>query len=203
MNWDEKIADGLAEEGIVVVDEFLSMPEVREILSLPLFREPENHMRYAGIGHGMERQVNEAIRGDMIKWLDRRTAPPPVAAYLSRIESLIQYLNRNLFLSLKDYEIHATAYPPGTFYKRHLDQFKRDDHRKLSVICYLNPDWQSQWGGQLRIFGAGEPRDIIPIAGRLVCFRSDQIEHEVLPATALRRSLTGWLLDQLSDLRKL
>jgi SM-20-related protein len=36
-----------------------------------------------------------------------------------------------------------------------------------------------------------------------VCFRSDQIEHEVLPATRERLSLTGWMLDQLSNLRHL
>jgi SM-20-related protein len=47
------------------------------------------------------------------------------------------------------------------------------------------------------------PVDILPLAGRLVCFRSDQIEHEVLPATRERLSLTGWLLDQHSDLRHL
>jgi len=91
----------------------------------------------------------------------------------------------------------------GTFYKRHLDQFKKDDHRKLSVICYLNKNWKASEGGQLRIYVSGAELDILPVAGRFVCFRSDQLEHEVLPATRERWSLTGWILDQHADLRHL
>ncbi|MDQ2656958.1 MAG: 2OG-Fe(II) oxygenase, partial [Bacteroidota bacterium] len=49
----------------------------------------------------------------------------------------------------------------------------------------------------------GPPLDILPVLGRMVCFRSDQLEHEVLPATRPRLSLTGWLLDQYADLRNL
>jgi SM-20-related protein len=35
-------------------------------------------------------------------------------------------------------------------------------------------------------------RDVLPVAGTLVCFLSDRFEHEVLPATRERLSLTGW-----------
>jgi SM-20-related protein len=44
-------------------------------------------------------------------------------------------------------------------------------------------------------------KDFLPMAGRLVIFRSDEIEHEVLPATRERLSITGWILDQLVDLK--
>jgi SM-20-related protein len=116
---------------------------------------------------------------------------------------MVQYINQTLFLSLKDYEVHMTIYPTGSFYKRHLDQFKKDDHRKLSIICYLNTDWKETEGGQLRMHLSKETKDVFPLAGRLVCFRSDQIEHEVLPATRERLSLTGWMLDQLVELKHL
>jgi SM-20-related protein len=106
-------------------------------------------------------------------------------------------------LSLKDVEVHMTVYPAGSFYKRHLDQFKQDDHRKLSVICYLNNDWKEEHGGQLRMYLNDRSIDVLPTAGRLVIFRSDQIEHEVLPATRPRLSITGWVLDQLVDLKNL
>src|SRR5690606_19417075 len=105
--------------------------------------------------------------------------------------------NQSLFLSLKDYEVHMTVYPPGAFYKRHLDQFSREDHRKLSVICYLNHDWLPDYGGQLRMWLSDKAIDVLPVSGRLVCFRSDLIEHEVLPATLPRLSITGWILDHL------
>jgi Predicted proline hydroxylase len=197
------IADGLAENGYAVCDQFLSQNEVDAIVGLEHFQEGINSFQKAGIGKKQGLQINEAIRGDYIQWVDKASAPPPVAVYLNRIGELVSYLNQELFLSLKDYEIHMTVYPTGSFYKRHLDQFRADDHRKLSAICYLNRNWTDDDGGQLRMYLPEGNKDFLPLAGRLVCFRSDQIEHEVLPAKKERLSLTGWILDQYSDLRHL
>ena len=197
----ESIADGLAEHGYAVVDQFLTQDEVNAILAAESFKAENNDFRKAGIGKNEAHQINEAIRGDYIRWLDHRTAPPAVRLYLDRLRELMLHLNRSLYLSLKDFEVHMTVYPSGSFYKRHLDQFKKEDHRRLSVICYLNADWKEQHGGQLRMHFDGDKVDILPLAGRLVCFRSEMIEHEVLPATRERLSLTGWLLDHLVELR--
>lgn len=191
------IADGLAEHGFAVVDNFLTSSEVDKIVSLDEFKNSAAQFKKAGIGKDKNTQINEAVRGDYIQWLDRHTAPAPAKIYLNRLDELIQFLNQSLFLSLKDYEVHLTTYPVGSFYKRHLDQFKADDHRKLSVICYLNHAWTSEQGGQLRMYLPDGPKDILPLAGRLVCFRSDKIEHEVLPATRERQSITGWMIDRL------
>ncbi len=199
----DAIADELAERGYALADQFLSQSEVRAILSLDEFRGASEQLRKAAIGKHEGRQVNEAIRGDYIRWVDKTNPPPAISLYLNRVEGLMHYLNQTLFLSLKDYEVHITVYPIGTFYKRHLDQFKKDDHRRLSLICYLNEDWRKEHGGELRIYPPGAPLDILPVMGRMVCFRSDQLEHEVLPATRPRYSLTGWLLDQYVDLRNL
>ncbi|MCA6445333.1 MAG: 2OG-Fe(II) oxygenase, partial [Bacteroidetes bacterium] len=151
----------------------------------------------AGIGKNQDKQINEAIRGDYIQWIDPNNAEPPLLTYLGKLKQMIAFVNQSLFLSLKDCEVHQTIYPIGSFYKRHLDQFKKDDHRKLSVICYLNKDWKEADGGQLRMFIGHESKDVLPVAGRLVCFRSDLLEHEVLPATRERLSLTGWLIDKI------
>jgi SM-20-related protein len=191
------IADGLAENGFSVVDDFLSGEEVNGILSLDEFKNNTKQFKKAGIGKRQDAQINETVRGDYIQWLDKTTAPAATQIYLDRLDNLIQFLNQSLFLSLKDYEVHMTAYPIGSFYKRHLDQFKADDHRKLSVICYLNNNWTDEDGGQLRMYLPGQSLDVLPVAGRLVCFRSDQIEHEVLPATRERLSITGWMVDRL------
>jgi len=199
----DAIADGLATNGYSVADDFLSSPEVNAILALDEFKNGASHFKKAGIGKKQDLQINEAIRGDHIQWLDKNSAPGAARAYLNRLGELIQYLNQSLFLSLKDYEVHMTVYPAGTFYKRHLDQFKSDDHRKLSVICYLNNNWKEENGGQLRMYLPEQSLDVLPLAGRLVCFRSDEIEHEVLPANRERLSLTGWILDQFAELRHL
>lgn len=191
------VADGLADKSYAIIDNFLTTAEVDQILTLPHFNQHEQLFKKAGIGKNADLQINEAIRGDYILWLDKNTAPPAALVYLNRLNELVQHLNRSLFLSMKDYEVHMTVYPAGTYYKRHLDQFKKDDHRKLSVICYLNKNWKEEEGGQLRIYTDNESLDVLPVAGRLVCFRSDVLEHEVLPATRQRLSLTGWVLDQV------
>lgn len=194
----ETIADGLADKGYAVFDNFLSPPTIQDVLSLDLFREEQ--LKKAGIGKE-NKQINEGIRGDFIKWIDKMDTPEPIKAYTNKLDALYVFLNQSLYLSLKDYEVHLAMYPAGSFYKRHLDQFKDDDHRKLSIILYLNPDWHELHGGQLRMYLEKETIDLLPLAGRLVCFRSDLIEHEVLPATRTRMSITGWMLDQLADLR--
>jgi len=199
----DSIVDSLADNGFAIEDQFLSQKEVADILSTDGFKRGIEHFRKAGIGKNHEQQINEAIRGDYIHWLDKNNSEPSVKIYLDRLVALVQYFNRTLFLSLKDYEVHMTIYPVGSYYKRHLDQFKRDDHRKLSVICYLNQNWTEDQGGQLRMYLPEGPLDVLPTAGKLVCFRSDQIEHEVLPATRERLSITGWMLDQLAELRHL
>lgn len=199
----ESIADGLAEQGYAVVDQFLSQEELTAIRKSERFTQDVASFHKAGIGKQNDKQINEAVRGDFIQWIDRETAHPSIKVYLDRLQELITFVNQSLYLSLKDYEVHMTIYPIGSFYKRHLDQFKRDDHRRLSVICYLNDDWKESHGGQLRMHLDNGHLDVLPTGGRLVCFRSDQIEHEVLPATRERLSLTGWILDQYVGLRHL
>ena len=192
----EQIANGLAEKGYAIVDHFLTHREVTNILQTDEFKSPKLHFKKAGIGKQHDKQINEGIRGDFIQWIDPVVASPAIALYLNRLRELIRYANQSLFLSLKEAEVHLTVYPVGTFYKRHLDQFKSDDHRKLSVICYLNREWEEPHGGQLRMYSEDGILDVLPLSGRLVCFRSDQIEHEVLPASRERLSLTGWMVDR-------
>lgn len=200
INHFETIANQLAEDGFSVTDNFLTSEEVRNITGLDVFKD--GSLRRAGIGN-KNKQLNEAIRGDSISWIDFSAAPPSLKIYLNRLGNLRLYLNEALYLSLKDMEAHFASYPSGSFYKRHLDQFKSDDHRKLSVLLYLNEDWQPEQGGELRMYLNSTQKDFLPLGGRLICFRSDMMEHEVLPATRERLSITGWMLDQFSDLRHL
>jgi SM-20-related protein len=197
----DAIADGLADQGYAMVDQFLSQSEVDAILLEEEFISGVSHFKKAGIGDSRSLKIQETIRGDYIKWLDKESSPDSIKIYLHRLQALTHHLNQALFLSLKDIEVHLAMYPVGTFYKRHLDQFKKNDHRRLSVVCYLNRNWTDQAGGQLRMYVNDQIIDVLPTAGKLICFRSDLIEHEVLPATRDRFSITGWMLDQLVDLK--
>jgi SM-20-related protein len=193
----EQIADGLAEKSHAVIDNFLSPGEVEAILNTDEFTHAKLHFKKAGIGKSQDRHVNESIRGDFIQWIDPAHTNSAIGVYTNRLRELLQYLKQALYLSLKNAEVHMTVYPIGTFYKRHLDQFRADDYRKLSVICYLNNDWSEKDGGQLKMYLPEGPVEVLPISGRLVCFRSDKIEHEVLPATKDRLSITGWITDRV------
>ena len=67
---------------------------------------------------------------------------------------------------------------------------------------YLNEGWEEEWGGHLRLWvrrrGEGEGEivetavDVSPVYGRLLLFASEEMEHEVLPATHQRIALTTW-----------
>lgn len=194
----EPIIDGILTDGYGIADNFLSSDEVTALGKQLRERRTAGQFRAAGIGN-QQVSVESSIRGDEILWVDEATATPDETAFLHRIGEFVNYVNQTCYLGLREYEFHYALYPRGTFYKRHLDQFRSDSRRKLSVVCYLNTNWQEADGGRLVLYvpesdGPTERQiTILPMAGRLVCFESGRLEHEVLPATRERLSLTGWL----------
>lgn len=193
----EPIIDGILADGYGIHDNFLNPDEVNALANRLHERRQAGQFRAAGIGN-QQVTVESQIRGDEIVWLDESTATPEEVTFLQRIGEFVEYVNQTCYLGLRDYEFHYAVYPPGTFYKRHLDQFRSDSRRKLSVICYLNTNWQESDGGQLALYlpepdGTEKTITITPTGGRLVCFESGRLEHEVLPATRERLSVTGWL----------
>ena len=193
----ESLIDGILTDGYGVMDGFLSPSDVAALAVCLRNRREAGQFRLAGTGN-QQVTVETAIRGDEILWLDETTTTPDETAFLQRIGEFVQYVNQTCYLGLRDSEFHYALYPTGTFYKRHLDRFRSDSRRKLSVVCYLNADWQEANGGQLTLYlpdadGQERPVAIAPVGGRLVCFDSGQLEHEVTPASRERLSVTGWL----------
>ena len=144
-------------------------------------------------------QIQENIRADEIFWLDRNNCTSELQTFFDFINHFIPLLNQSLFTSIKDFEFHLAHYPTGAFYKKHLDQFKERNNRILSVIVYLNDNWQKGDGGELKIYSNQDETQfelVEPIGNRLAIFRSDCVWHEVLTANKSRKSLTGWLLKQ-------
>lgn len=196
----ELIADQLATNDYAVIDDFLSQEEVKDILKVFDIHQEHGAFKQAAIGSSEVREVDKSVRKDLIKWIDKDQALTPTQKFLNKMDAVKEYLNKTCYLGIKEYETHFTIYPPGAFYKRHLDQFTTSDHRKISFICYLNQDWIPAHGGELRLYLPEGHKDVQPIAGRLACFRSDVVEHEVLLSYAHRYSMTGWMLDQYIDL---
>lgn len=194
----EAIAENLAYSHYAVMEDVFTAEEL-QMLRHELYEWfDQGDFKSAGIGHKAQYQHNAAIRGDYIRWIDRKNTAPAAYFFFDFIDALSDYLNANCYIGIRSQELHFAMYPAGTYYKRHLDAFQHTAERKISVVCYLNEDWQPEEGGQLRIFvpseeGTEKTIDLLPFGGRLVCFRSDLLEHEVLPATRERLTITGWL----------
>ena len=147
----------------------------------------------AGIGREGDFRVERNVRGDRIHWLSRQDAAQ--ARYLEQMEALRLMLNRQLFLGLFEFEAHFAHYPPGAFYRRHVDSFVGAANRVLSTVSYLNSEWQPGDGGELLLY-AGSSDEVVarvePRAGTLAIFLSEEIPHEVRPARRDRYSIAGW-----------
>lgn len=186
------IIDDLAERGWSLQSSFLAPDLTLELAAECRTRETEGELAPAAIGRGGAMEVREGIRGDHIQWLEEGQSAV-CDRYLSLMDELRLSLNQTLFLGLEEFECHFALYPPGAFYKTHLDRFRDDDSRCVTVATYLNPNWQDGDGGALRMhMPDGSKLDIPPRAGSLVIFLSGSFPHEVLVTQTDRLSLTGW-----------
>jgi len=195
----DQIIEGLTGPGRVVIPAFLT-PEETALLAFEcqnLYRQDAFH--HARVGHGSTLSLQPKLRSDHVCWIDPLQPSPLQQGYLDRVQAIQRLINRNLFLGLEEFECHFALYPPDSFYGRHLDRFADDSRRTVTCILYLNNGWQPEDGGMLRIYlGPGEVpfEDVQPQGGTLVLFLSDAFEHEVLPSTRERLSLTGWFLQR-------
>ena len=155
--------------------------------------QEQGQMKYAGIGNDAIADATQQMRGDKIYWMDKKNNNVYEEEFLNRVEDFIDHLNRTCYTGINDYEFHYAVYGQGSAYKKHKDQFKTDNNRKFSLICYLNDDWVAADGGQLVVYQNGESQTISPNAQKAVFFKSDEMEHEVLLANKPRMSITGWL----------
>jgi SM-20-related protein len=195
MNWEE-IFDSLADNDYVVVDNFF--PEIIYSSLKDYLHElsEADRLRKAGIGAQQNFQVDKSIRGDNIFWLDPAIKESSIQEFFRFMEDLKSDLNRNFFLSLSGYEFHFAHYPPGSCYKRHSDQFTGRNNRLITIIFYFNNNWKTGDGGELKAYLQNEEKLISPLGNRMLMFRTELIEHEVLTTKTDRFSLTGWMLYQ-------
>ena len=197
MNWGP-LFDQFAERSFVVVDDYLDAGAFESLQNRLKHLLDEDSLQKAGIGTAGAYTIQEGVRGDYIAWMNKDDVTE--SWFLDQMEELRKTLNLNLLLSLKSFEFHFASYPPQSFYARHLDQFKERNNRMISFVLYLNDNWIPEHEGCLRLYHTNREEDIAPIGNRLILFRSDILEHEVLPTTVYRNSITGWFLYQPHDL---
>ncbi len=185
-----QIADALADIGWVVIDGFIGMSLCSALRANALRRE----LAPARVGHGEGTQLQPALRGDRTRWIAADTTDPNERRLLTQLDDLRHALNLALFAGLEQIECHYAHYAPGARYGRHLDRFRENDQRVVSCVIYLNPQWPTDAGGELRIHDGDACFDIPPSGARAVFFRSERFPHEVLPATQDRFSIAVWFL---------
>jgi SM-20-related protein len=192
-------------EMLNAIDQFgwASMPECLDLADSLRLRiecceaQERGDFKRAGVGRGLDLQVREDVRRDEVMWLQTGVDAGEQVIYLAKLELLRLALNQRFFLGLFEFEGHFAIYPEGAFYKAHLDRHAGTNDRIVTIILYLNPDWQPGDGGELKLWTTPEGKAgafilIEPRMGTLVCFMAGDFWHEVLPATKTRMSITGW-----------
>ncbi|MFC3908666.1 2OG-Fe(II) oxygenase [Legionella dresdenensis] len=192
LNFQELI-DHLHDKNFYIAENFLPRPHAVELQEMAQQLMLENHFRQAKVGSQNHAVSDNRIRSDVICWLEENDASPAVQAYFSAMNQVSETLNRELFLGLASFESHFACYKAGTFYKKHSDQFQNKKQRRISCVYYLNQDWQSADGGELKIYN---PEDqllatVQPHFNHLVCFTSN-LPHEVCTTHKTRLSIAGW-----------
>lgn len=188
----EHLANHLLEKGYAVVPNALPQ-DLGESLLQHVLGMSQAQFDSAGVGREQEHTLNRFVRTDEICWINGESEAGK--RWLGWAAELQQHLNRRLFLGLFSFESHFAHYVPGAFYKKHMDAFKGETNRVLSLVFYLNADWGPDDGGELKIYLDEQEQNslkVTPAFGTLVVFLSEDFPHEVLPAMRDRYSIAGW-----------
>jgi SM-20-related protein len=146
--------------------------------------------------------MSTLVRSDLTTFLDEAELPPGLHPVVGALRCVQQSLRDDAWLNLPRMELQLAYYPPGSLgYARHLDAVrgtKVTGHRRITAIMYLNPLWMTDDGGELRLWLQGPQGeaatviDVAPLLNRLLVFRSEVVEHAVLPCRRARLALTAW-----------
>lgn len=187
-----RIAEGIETQGYVILP--AALPEtVSESLLEYLAEVEQQRFHAATIGRGQDQMRNRFVRRDRIFWIDEQH--PGSTLWLAWAERLKRYLNRRLFLGLFSFESHFSYYQENDFYKQHVDAFRGESNRVLSLVTYLNKGWQPDQGGELVIFSPDGERELVTVQpgfATMVLFLSEEFPHEVRPTLRERYAVAGW-----------
>ena len=191
-NWPAALAD----QGYVVIHGLIPNELCKRLADEAVSNHDADKLERAGVGRTDDHTLDLTIRRDKTRWFDRSTQAQ--TDYLAVMETVRQTVNRELYLGLFSYEAHFAVYEPGGFYKRHLDAFRGRRNRVLSSVFYLNQDWAAEDDGALLVFETDADESALPVAsilpeaGTLILFLSEDIPHEVRPTRRDRYSIAGW-----------
>jgi hypothetical protein len=179
-----------------VIDDFLDASQALAMLEqFPGFdtRFALNEMGDVG-GKAVRTRVREL--GPVYRALDDHIQSPEFLAAVSRITGIPDLLYD------PDYEgggTHENRH--GQDLDTHIDfnyHPRTGWHRRLNLIVYLNPEWESQWGGALELLrdpwqDGGEKIEVLPLLNRCVVFETNEVSwhgFQLIDLPEARRELS-------------
>lgn len=172
-----------------VIENFLEPEAVQEVAAAyPDFK--------AATAMGLEfKAVNEQKK---VQVCDQAKFPAPVfrlseaissKPFLQDLEYITGIPNLLADAQFSGGGMHITG--PGGRLDVHVDfnyQEEQKLHRRLNILLYLNPNWQSEWGGEIEIWDKdvkNRLRSMSPLINRCLVFQTTDISyHGVRPVTA-------------------
>lgn len=194
----QQVLEELEAKQWCLIDSLFSFELSKEIQRDILLLDKQNKLVPANIGRNDDKKRISSIRGDQIFWLDEEKAESSECQkkIFVSLHHVMTLFNRNFYLNLKKFEFHYALYSPGSHYDKHVDQHKGQNQRVITLVHYLNSDWEASWGGRLLVYDPIEENKPIlsvePRFGRTMLFFSDVFPHEVERSLQTRLSLTGW-----------
>jgi SM-20-related protein len=190
----DTLADDLYQHGYACVKNILNDTLLQGLLDTLNALKTHNNLTQAHIGRGHNRILKQQIRTNKIHWINGDNVYEH--NFLAFLDTVRIELNRRLILGLFDHESHYAVYKQGDFYHRHLDSFKGQKNRIISLVIYLNKNWHSDNGGLLKLYRNPQAQTplgtVIPEYNHGVFFLSEEIPHEVTVSLKDRLSIACW-----------
>eukprot|EP00933_Yihiella_yeosuensis_P029041 TRINITY_DN2276_c1_g8_i1.p1 TRINITY_DN2276_c1_g8~~TRINITY_DN2276_c1_g8_i1.p1 ORF type:complete len:413 (-),score=94.68 TRINITY_DN2276_c1_g8_i1:22-1230(-) len=194
----------LKEDGFIIVDNAFPLDladrlreEIIELHAMGLMEQNQVHFagRLYGKPHIFEGDLHHDVRRAACPFLGKiwSKGAGDLASTLTCEEPnfALPGTSKDLVVKLQINEGGGGCFP------WHYDNVGRPNKRRVTMLCYLNPDWKEGDGGELLLLPFLRPAPlaerIAPLHNRIVFFLSDRICHRVLPAEKLRVAFTIWL----------
>lgn len=188
--------------------------DVEKIMQLSLGHEYFNNDFHTGDGTVIRGDESVFIPRDMRRQASFREDHPLLHKFIRSIESTAcDNLSGDFELNADITSVQLARYPGDgqSGYHRHCDSgptcqghdgsaslSNGSNGRILTFVYYLTPHhWDAELdGGALRIFSSADKNsfDITPYSDRMVVFRSEHVEHQVMPSLRRERiAITVWI----------
>ena len=218
-----EIGKKLLKDDYVFVDGFIDEEDVKSLKEDVKNIYESGELRLGVLAGGKAGKsltyTHKKVRGDVVEWYDGSEKfwkkNGSLNDHLQKCDTFVSELGNHingLDGVLNRSKAMVTCYPGnGARYIKHTDNnCKFGDGnscngRRLTALTYLNDEWKTGDGGELRVYGRDGEKikaEVAPVAGRILLFWSDfRVPHEVLPTYKERFAITLWYFDKVERAR--